>query len=487
MVSLEKMLEDTFVENEVKPELQQKLMQLLDILKLTDYDTYEHSIRVGLLASKVGTFLHLDSKALFYAGLMHDIGNALVNPVIIQKKQGFSAEDYEELIVHPEESYRLLKGLFDFTAEIVLRYPRFQEQGYPQTLPQLLYPYSLSTQVIIDHYARILALIHFYDTLSSSGNDMSGDASNLAGEKIKSIMQEKNPDARQLIEELFDNSIFQRPDVAATEAQMSREIEVQKQIPLIRTPSETRRFASLALALEPLYIKKNCTTRYTDCSRHLKLEYFVAGAINVGAAFENLAIRVSGASEQPESLYDLAYEAQLDSKRNRDGGRINQGMIEMLIPIVAAQSMYDSNHELTLDELLLRAQDVLKQTSIEDVANLVKMKQLAFDLSAYDRKVPEYKEASTVFDYYALDLKASKKQTSIMHNGEFVNGFPVIKGMYAVLRDTAIPSFRERVRLAYLDARKGLHKEVSAGLTADCVGTAIYLALSQNPLEPIIN
>ena len=38
----------------------------------------------------------------------------------------------------------------------------------------------------------------------------------------------------------------------------------------------------LACALEPLSDKSGCTTRHRDISSYQKLEYFVAGAINIG-------------------------------------------------------------------------------------------------------------------------------------------------------------------------------------------------------------
>ena len=40
---------------------------------------------------------------------------------------------------------------------------------------------------------------------------------------------------------------------------------------------------------------------------------------------------------QPDCIFDFAYEAQSASVRNRLGGKINYGAINLLVPIVTAQ------------------------------------------------------------------------------------------------------------------------------------------------------
>src|SRR3989344_1055222 len=117
-----------------------------------------------------------------------------------------------------------------------------------------------------------------------------------------------------------------------------------------RSSSEIARCVMLAAALEPLSDKGGCTTRNTNISRHLKLEYFITGGINIGQVFRELAKECLGVYVSPRSvgivsppikMYKHCFNAQRDSLKNRNGGRINQGIIELLVPIVAAQCLYD--------------------------------------------------------------------------------------------------------------------------------------------------
>ena len=261
-----------------------------------------------------------------------------------------------------------------------------------------------------------------------------------------------------------------------------------KKTPKKRIPREIRRAVNLSCALEPLSEKLGCTTRSSDVSPYLKLEYFISSAINIGDAFEDLAIRISEEKGQPKKIYDLAFHAQEDCIRNRAGGRINQGIIELLVPIVSAQMIYDIDFKKTTEEILEDAKIVMKRTSREDVDELIQMKRLAFDMSAYhDRVIPIYPGVENVYDYYSVDFNNSGKATSRKHNEEFIRGFPTVKELYQLIRASNKISLNSRVEEAYSIVRSSLHENVGKGkLTADHVAAALYLLFSENKNEMII-
>lgn len=492
MVTLEEQLEGAFVELDIAQKHRNSVKVYLDVLRAKDTATYEHCIRVGLLTARMARHMHLDAKALFFAGTLHDIGKTLIEPELLQKTEGFDEKDMGQMKKHPEYSYKLLRGVHEFSAEIVLRHHRFQKDGYPRRLPKQKVGFSKNTLLMIDFFARMLSLADFYDAISLRVNDKFGEKRKLDEPEIKSIMLMKNHDQRRLIEDLYVNGIFGE-DANAEKTMTTTNIQdtLYNRAWLDwdgkRSPKETRRYVSLACALEPLSDKIGCTTRTTDISAHLKLEYFITAAINIGDAFEELAQRTLEAGRQPGMIYDLAYKAQADCVKNRCGGRVNQGMLEMLVPIVTAQMAFDVNYNASVDQLLEKAKDVLQNTSPEDVQELVKMKRLAYDLSAYhDRDIPEYPEARNVYSYYFLDLQNSKKPTSIKHNEEFVLGFPTIKHMYDLIMNSSRKIFNRKVEEAYTEVRNGNHREASVGLTADCIASAIYLVLSHHPKDKII-
>ena len=84
----------------------------------------------------------------------------------------------------------------------------------------------------------------------------------------------------------------------------------------------------LASILEPIPNKKGCTTRYKDWQEKSKLEYFLIAGVNIGDVFYKLSERIiENNYKQPNLIYDLAYEAQLKRLKNRNGGKINFGII----------------------------------------------------------------------------------------------------------------------------------------------------------------
>jgi len=205
---LEDRLEREFAVLNINSENQNSIMTHLGLLKAKDHATYDHSIRVGLLASRIGKYIHLDPKALFYSGLLHDMGKLLIPPQTLQKTEEFDEQDMAEMRKHPEYTYQMLRGVHEFSAEVALRHHRYQESGYPKRLPKSKVPFSVNTKLMIDFYGRILSLADFYDAIKSRINDKFGEKKKLTEEESRSILLMKNPDQRYLIEGLYSNGIF---------------------------------------------------------------------------------------------------------------------------------------------------------------------------------------------------------------------------------------------------------------------------------------
>ncbi|MBI5732875.1 HD domain-containing protein [Candidatus Jorgensenbacteria bacterium] len=485
--ALEADLYETLNELKISPEEQKALNSFLAPLRDKSPVTrphHEHSIRVALSARRIARFMHLDERALLYAGLMHDIGKTEVCLGTLGKIEGWTEVDTEEVKRHVMSGYYFLKGRFDFTAEVILWHHRFQRDGYPKTLPPPLHDYSESTKALIPIYGRVLALADVYDALHRV-NAKFGELKKLSGQEIKDQMLALNLDQQELIESLYRADIFTVAETIDDELAEEREDlydQAWSYQKLFRNPRETGRLIMLAVALEPLADKSGCTTRYTNISRHLKLEYFITGAINIGEAFEELARLVEACVTQPPSVYEFALRAQCESKRNRAGGRINQGIIELLMPIVVAQHRYDLSFNLSAEEIIIKVGDVLKQTTPQDVLKLREMKRYAYDLSGYiDRDVSEYRGTQTVYEYYEREFDISIKPTSIAHNGEFIHGFPTVGIIYQTLRVSKLPGLTNRMEQAYRRARLIHPTEVGSGFIADCIAVGTYLYLSQHP------
>ncbi len=183
------------------------LVKFVDILRLKDEATYEHSARVAILGRHIAKFMHLDPKVLFYAGLLHDLGKAQTRRETLQKTSGWTTADSAEIMAHVMDGYRLIRGHFDFSAEVILWHHRFQSNSYPMDLPIPLHDYSQGTKVMIPFFGRMLALADSFDALHRV-NDKHTPADGPVGEWIKTKMLEHNPDQRVLIQELYNASIF---------------------------------------------------------------------------------------------------------------------------------------------------------------------------------------------------------------------------------------------------------------------------------------
>lgn len=208
MATLEEMLGNAYIELGVSEQNKGSINAFLAVIKQKDVATYEHSVRVGLLSKMIAQHMHLDQNALFYAGTLHDVGKALIEPEILKKTEKFDERDMEQMRKHVEYSYQLLRGVHEFSAEIALRHHLFQEKGYPKKLPKPKVAYSGNTQLMINFYARLLSLADFYDALTTRDNDKHGEKRQIGAKEAKQIMLGKNKDQRYLIEGLYKAGIF---------------------------------------------------------------------------------------------------------------------------------------------------------------------------------------------------------------------------------------------------------------------------------------
>ncbi len=182
------------------------VMAFLQTIKEKDLATYDHSIRVGILAQKIGEHVRMDRKALLYAGLLHDIGKCQTRLATLQRTDGWTPADTEEIMHHVMDGYRMIRDVFDFSAEIILWHHRFQANGYPKTLPTMLHEYSQGMQVMIPYFGRMLSLADTFDALHRV-NNKHGDKP-MDGEQIKQKMLQFNKDQHILIGSLYEAGIF---------------------------------------------------------------------------------------------------------------------------------------------------------------------------------------------------------------------------------------------------------------------------------------
>jgi len=201
MTSSEQVLNDAFESEGIAQNHRDDIKVYLQILKNRDQKTYEHSIRVGVLASKIAIYAAqpgISAKMLLWAGLLHDIGKALVPPAVLTKTSNFTKEDFAAMEPHVQYGWDMLNNVHDWTAHIIVRHHQFGPNPYPAELPPL--PDYLSDKAeMIQTASRLLAMADYYDAMMHRNNDKNGTKP-LKPKQRREIYMKDNTDMRWLAE-----------------------------------------------------------------------------------------------------------------------------------------------------------------------------------------------------------------------------------------------------------------------------------------------
>ena len=152
--------------NIINEELIFETMQILyKISEFKDYETYEHTVRVGWLSKKLAQQLGLDNdfaKLLELAAPFHDIGKVGIPDSILLKPSKLEDHEFEIMKKHTIYGYELLKGystaVFKLAAEIALtHHERWNGSGYPRGLKENEIPISAQIVGITDSFDAMVS------------------------------------------------------------------------------------------------------------------------------------------------------------------------------------------------------------------------------------------------------------------------------------------------------------------------------------------
>lgn len=187
----------------------------------------DHSYRVGLLASEIAeadamtmayrpaprgpvlSHVRDDSapKALFFAGLLHDIGKALVPACTLCATERWTEADKKNMEPHVIDGFRMLRDRFDFTAHVIAHHHRFQGGGYPEVLPEKLQDFSESTMELAKEYGKLLMVADVFDAMHRVNSATGGVA--LDSGEIKKRMSKLHPELLgDLVPRLYEKGVL---------------------------------------------------------------------------------------------------------------------------------------------------------------------------------------------------------------------------------------------------------------------------------------
>jgi HD-GYP domain-containing protein (c-di-GMP phosphodiesterase class II) len=139
------------------------LTTLISAIDAKDPSMRGHSRRVteyALLGSSYFSLTDEEKETLEYAGLLHDIGNIMIDSWVLNKADALNTPEWEIVRQHPSIGANLLKQIpfLENASEVVLyHHERYDGQGYPEGLKGEEIPLG----------ARLIAVADAYDAMTT--------------------------------------------------------------------------------------------------------------------------------------------------------------------------------------------------------------------------------------------------------------------------------------------------------------------------------
>ena len=142
----------------------QAMMTLAQTIDAKDTYTKGHSTRVAEYSKMIAQKMGKDEDyqiAIYFMGLLHDIGKIGIKDEIISKSQGLTGEEFAMIKSHPVIGYDILKNMTEI--ENIEYGARWHHEKYDGTG----YPDGIKGEEIPE-YARIIAIADAYDAMASN-------------------------------------------------------------------------------------------------------------------------------------------------------------------------------------------------------------------------------------------------------------------------------------------------------------------------------
>jgi putative nucleotidyltransferase with HDIG domain len=197
----------------VSRENQESVECFLKVIELKDTATYLHSLRTGLLAIAIADTLGKNPKPMFYAGLLHDIGKITIDNGTLSKVDYFDKMDLEKMKAHVMNGYNILKGIHDFSAEILLWHHYFKPHDpYPTDaeMRELQSDLPDNLKKKSKEYGLMLAFSDVYDAMLTRKNSKHGRL--IKPDESEKFMleafKEHNMSHKEILRELYDKGLL---------------------------------------------------------------------------------------------------------------------------------------------------------------------------------------------------------------------------------------------------------------------------------------
>ena len=144
--------------------LKNMVVTLTGLLEIHDEYTKDHSQNVANYSKLIAQAMNLslsDISKIYYSGLVHDIGKAIIPKEILNKNGKLTDEEYLIVKKHPTYAYQALvqnNELFEISKIVLQHHERWDGFGYPNGLKE--------QEITIE--ARIIAIADSFDAMTSN-------------------------------------------------------------------------------------------------------------------------------------------------------------------------------------------------------------------------------------------------------------------------------------------------------------------------------
>lgn len=169
---------------------------VLNLLGIGHYLVRQHAERVALLAREVARQLKWDDKAVFFAGIFHDIGKLTVAPHLFDGRE-ITAEEYAHVKQHAIAGFRALRDLYLMTALCAGLHHAMYQKGYGLTIADFPKGLSLRTIKKILEISTLVAICDDIDATLSRKTSLKDGTQ--AGLSLEGRLAQKFPDDTNIV------------------------------------------------------------------------------------------------------------------------------------------------------------------------------------------------------------------------------------------------------------------------------------------------
>lgn len=163
----------------------------LALSEVNHFSVKEHVQNVALLAEAAAKQLKKDTKAAFFAGLLHDVGKIILPPELFDG-HNITAEEYNRVKTHAKAGFVALTKLHQFTALCAGFHHNLYKAGYGSSLDDFPSYWAPATIKKVLDISTIVSICDFIDAYTHRTTKIK-DGSDEHTKSLKEMLYEKYP------------------------------------------------------------------------------------------------------------------------------------------------------------------------------------------------------------------------------------------------------------------------------------------------------